>query len=258
MKTTSKHVYGWIPQLPDQRDKIFKPTVVGALPPMVDLRPLFPAVYDQGQLGSCTGNGIACTHEFDQMKQKFPAPFTPSRLFIYYNERVIEHTVNSDSGANIRDGIKVINTEGVCPESIWPYNIAKFTKKPSSKAYAQAKLYESVKYQAVIQSLEQIKATLASGFPIVMGFSVYDSFETDEVAQTGIAPLPNIETENCLGGHCVVIGGYDNSLYNGQGGFINRNSWGSDWGMAGYFTVPYNYFTNPDLADDYWVIQVIK
>ena len=64
------------------------------LPAQVDLRPQCPKeVYDQGQLGSCTANSIAGAIEFDQIKLKLRPAFTPSRLFIYYNERVIEGTV---------------------------------------------------------------------------------------------------------------------------------------------------------------------
>jgi C1A family cysteine protease len=123
--------YGWIPDLPDHRDHLYAapPPRLTALPPSTDLRPQCPPVYDQGQLGSCTANAIAGAIEFDQMKQG-QTPFVPSRLFIYYNERDIEGTVGSDSGAQIRDGIKSVAQQGVCPEPEWPYDITKFTEKP--------------------------------------------------------------------------------------------------------------------------------
>src|SRR5450631_3625349 len=112
--------YGWLPDLPDQRDFTYAaPQAPKALPKSVDLRAQCPAVYDQGQLGSCTANSIGGAVEFELMKQKAPV-FMPSRLFIYYNERVIENTVNSDNGAQIRDGIKTVNQQGVCPETAWP------------------------------------------------------------------------------------------------------------------------------------------
>jgi C1A family cysteine protease len=131
--------------------------------------------------------------------------------------------------------------------------VSKFTKRPPSKAYAQAKLYESVLYQPVSQTLDQMKGCLASGFPIIMGFSVYQSFESPEVAKTGIVPLPG-KNESCLGGHAILAVGYDDSIQR----FIVRNSWGDTWGISGYFTVPYEYFTNPELADDLWTLKVIK
>src|SRR5690349_8351692 len=113
--------YGWLPDIPDHRDRLYAAPVelAGAPPARADLRPQCPPVYDQGELGSCTANAIAGAIEFDRLKQKL-ADFTPSRLFIYYNERVIEHSVDSDSGAQIRDGIKTTAKLGDCPESEWP------------------------------------------------------------------------------------------------------------------------------------------
>ena len=115
--------YGWIPDLPDHRDRKFALSAPVPIPPAVDLRPGCPPVYDQGQLGSCTGNAIAAALEFERIKQGLP-DFMPSRLFIYYNERAMEGTVASDSGAQIRDGIKSVNTQGDCPETLWPYDPA--------------------------------------------------------------------------------------------------------------------------------------
>src|SRR5713101_8427056 len=171
--------YGWVPDLPDHRDFLYSApqAVLGTkLPKSVDLRPQCPPVYDQEQLGSCTGNAIAGAFQFEQMKQKI-ANWVPSRLFIYYNERVIEGTVSSDSGAQIRDGAKTVASQGVCPEPEWPYDITKFTQKPSAKAYADAAGDRAVSYQSLIQDLNQMKGCLASGYPFVFGFTVYESFE---------------------------------------------------------------------------------
>ena len=132
-QTISQHKiarYGWLPDLPDYRDHLYAAPVAlaGALPAKVDLRAQCPPVYDQGQLGSCTANAIAAAIEFDRLKQKLN-DFAPSRLFIYYNERAMEHTIASDSGAQIRDGIKSVGKLGDCPETEWPYVIPKFKTK---------------------------------------------------------------------------------------------------------------------------------
>ncbi len=184
--------YGWLPDLPDHRDRLYAAPVAvpGALPAKADLRAQCPPVYDQGQLGSCTANAIAGAIQFDRMKQKLAELFTPSRLFIYYNERAIEHTVNSDSGAQIRDGIKSVAQQGDCPETEWPYVIAKFKTRPPKNCYADALKYKVVLYQRVTQTLSQLKGCLASGWPFVFGFTVYESFESAAVAKTGHAPLP--------------------------------------------------------------------
>src|SRR5262249_15497865 len=159
---------------------------------------------------SCTANAIAAAIEFMQLKEKLSKIFTPSRLFIYYNERDIEGTVDSDSGAMIRDGIKSVAKQGAPPEKLWAYDIAKFRHQPPSSAYKEARLDNVVLYQRVARNLNQMKGCLADGFPFVYGFTVYDSFESPQVAQTGHVPMP-APTEGVLGGHAVVAVGYDDA-----------------------------------------------
>jgi len=246
--------YGWKRDLPDFRDFDYKPNkeTLLSLPAKVNLRPMCPPIYDQGQLGSCTANAIGAAFEFELLKQKI-IDFTPSRLFIYYNERVIEGSVNADSGAQIRDGIKSINKQGVCTETSWPYIITKFKSKPVTKCYTEALKNKLISYHSINNDLNTMKACLADGFPFVFGFSVYDSFESPEVAKTGTVKLP-LKTEKLLGGHAVCAVGYDDTLQR----FIVRNSWGVAWGKVGYFTMPYAYLTNAKLASDFWTIRVVE
>jgi hypothetical protein len=147
--------YGWLPDLPDQRDFLFAAPPI-SLPPKMDLRSGCPPVYDQGQLGSCTANAIGGALEFDQMKQGKKSPFTPSRLFIYYNERKIEGTVESDSGAMIRRG--QVGEQVGAPETDWPYDIEKFRDRLPKKAFDDAKKNQAVLYQRLTQAESQLKA----------------------------------------------------------------------------------------------------
>jgi C1A family cysteine protease len=245
--------YGWIPDLPDARDHLYAAPapILAKLPAKIDLRSKCPPVYDQVQLGSCTGNAIAAAIQFGRMRQKLKPSFTPSRLFIYYNERVMEHTVATDSGAQIRDGIKTVVKQGACPESDWPYDINKFADKPPAKAYADAAKHKVSSYSRLVPTANQLKGCLASGFPFVFGFTVYESFESQEVAKTGLVPMPAAK-EKVLGGHAVLGVGYDEASQR----FIVRNSWGKGWGQAGYFTMPYAYLTDTNLADDFWTIRL--
>lgn len=263
-----RHVsrYGWVPDLPDHRDLLYAAplSILASLPPSVDLRPKCPAeVYDQRALGSCTANAIAGAMEFDQIKEGLAGVFTPSRLFIYYNERVLmgDDYVHQDSGAQLRDGIKSVANQGAPPETFWPYDVpeddsgpgTKFLEDPPASVYDEALKHKAIQYQRLARSLAQMKACLASGYPFVFGFTVYDSFESPLVAKSGIVPMPGA-SESVLGGHAVLAVGYDD----GQQRFIVRNSWGAWWGMQGYFTMPYAYLTEENLSDDFWTIRFVQ
>ena len=247
--------FGWIPDLPDARDQLYSAPLatLQKLPPRVDLTAHCPPVYDQGDLGSCTANAIAGAIEFAERKEHQPKPSTPSRLFIYYNERVIEHTVGTDSGATIRDGIKSVHAQGACREATWPYVISAFDDEPSPGAYEEARQHVVTSYQRITRTLNQMKGCLAAGYPFAFGFAVYDSFMSSAVAQTGHVPMPGPD-EDLLGGHAVLAVGYDDAAHR----FIVRNSWGSAWGMKGYFTMPYAYLLEEQLADDFWTIRVVE
>jgi C1A family cysteine protease len=253
-KSEPKIKFGWKRDLPDIRDFRFKIELPHVIPPMVDLRESCPSIYNQGSLGSCTANALAGAFQFEQMKQQDDDVFIPSRLFIYYNERVIEDSVNEDSGAMIRDGIKTMVKEGVCPESLWPYVPSKFSHKPCNNCYKIALDNQVQEYLRITpHSLYEVKHCISDGYPVIFGFTVFESFMTEEVARTGIAPIPGID-ESTLGGHAVLAVGYDDS----KNALIVRNSWGPEWGLNGYFYLPYEYVTTPDMSADYWTIRLVE
>ena len=238
---------GCSPDRPDARDHLLALTVTH-LPPSVDLTSKCPPVQDQGQLGSCTANAIGAALRFCDMKEGKDPGSPISRLFIYYNERVMENTVQSDAGAMIRDGIKSVGHQGACLETEWPYEITQFATKPSAACFTDATKWEALSYKRVARTLAQLKGCLAAGNPIVIGFTVYSSFMTDAVAKSGIMPM-SAPSESVEGGHAVLCVGYD-----GKGNFILRNSWGTDWGLKGYFLMPEAYLLDPHLSSDFWSI----
>lgn len=202
----------------------------------MDLRPACPPVYSQGQPGSGTANAIAGALEFGQQLEELPTVFTPSRLFIYYNERAIEGTIDSDSGAQIRDGIQSVATLGAPPETLWPYVPSEFAVRPPSEAFQAALGDTALLSFRLNRSLDDFRGCLASGYPFVFGFTVYESFESPQVAASDHASLPS-PGEGVVGGHAVLAVGYDDASQ----GFLVRNSWGASWGLGGYFTLPYAY-----------------
>jgi C1A family cysteine protease len=149
----------------------------------------------------------------------------------------------------IRDGIKSVAKQGVCTELSWPYVPENFAVQPPQQCYDEALRARALAYQRIPRSLKQLKGCIAHGYPFVFGFQVYESFESDEVTKTGVAPMP-AANETPLGGHAVLAVGYDDATER----FVVRNSWGSTWGNEGYFTLPYAYLTNNGLSGDFWAI----
>ena len=244
--------YGHKRDVVDIRDRKFKVASPISLPPVIDLRssPFMPEVWDQGKLGSCVAHSTGCIFNFEQRKQGSP-DFIPSRLMIYYNARLLEENVNNDDGCQIRDAIKALIKQGVCDETEWAYDESKFAIKPSDNCYIHAEKHQVIQYMSVPQTLIGIKTALVQGYPISFGIQIYESFESEQVINSGIVPMPDVEREQCLGGHAIVIVGYDDN----KKIFICRNSWGNKVMMGGYFTLPYGYVLVNVLASDFWIIQ---
>lgn len=255
MALSEKQRYGWRPDVPDPRDMTFKAhrrVKLASLPEAVDMRPLMPEVWHQGQLGSCTANALAAAFQYNQIRQSLDN-WTPSRLMIYYLERKLEGTIREDNGAQIRSGAKVLAKYGVAPETLWPYNIDKFTVAPPEDAMKIASQSQVLRYARVEQTEEEVVAVLASGYPVVFGFSVFEEFESDYCQDTGILEMPAKGSKN-YGGHAVLCVGYDRPTRR----FLVRNSWGKDWGLQGHFWMPFDYLLDPKLSDDFWALYTVE
>jgi hypothetical protein len=250
-KSPLDHHYGWVPQLPDQRDELYAyrapRLAVANLPSSVDLIVPGLPVLNQGQIGSCGPNSSAQDLHFNDTSLPFP-----SRLYIYYNTRVLMGTVNQDSGVDNRSMMKALAQWGWCDETQWPYETSRYTVRPPQACYTQGATRKIAEYSAVPQNLDQMKACLAGGDPFIFGFTVYESFETPEVSRTGLVPMPK-KSERVLGGHDVWMVGYDDAT----GRMKFRNSWG-EWGLQGCGYFPYAYTTDPNLSRDFWTVPSSK
>lgn len=251
------HSYGWKPSPPDIRDHRYSvaPEILRALPASVDqsqpeLGSPWTPTWNQLQLGSCGPFGVAQDIVFSALRQQgLSSVPMPSRLFIYWVTRLLMGTVGQDSGVDNRTLLKALNKYGWCDESLWPYDISKFTIQPPAQCFTQAAGRKIIQYLAVAQNLEQMKGCIASGDPFLFGFTVYDSFESAETTRTGIVPMPQT-SEQVLGGHDVLFIGYDDATQR----FKFRNQWGA-WGDGGYGYMPYAFATHPQLASDFWTVR---
>ena len=247
---TLEHKYSlqWKSDKIDTRDYKYQLSVTPTTN-IVDLRNFCSPIENQGNLGSCTGQAIAGAIEL--LNKRNGKPTDVSRLFIYYYERLLTGTVNYDSGAYIRDGIKATNKYGTSLENYWPYDIKKYKQEPIIEAKNDALNRKVTRYEKILDINGCIDA-LSNGYPVIIGFYVYESFMSMNVAKTGIIPYPNIKREKLLGGHAVLIVGYNKI----KKVFIVRNSWGANWGDNGYFYMPFDIL-KPDMSSDYWIIKSV-
>jgi C1A family cysteine protease len=244
--------YGSHPDIPDLRDHEYRPPprLRRSLPARVDLRPQCPPVYDQGTLNSCSANAIAAAIWFDEAQRGSSRSVSPSRLFIYYNERAREGLTATNAPVSLRDGYKSVARDGACPDELWPYRADLSTRKPPPRCYRQALRHRVISYRRIRRELGQFKACLAEGYPFTLGISVYQSLESHRVARSGIVPLP-ARHEKHLGGHAVLAVGYEEA----RRVFIVRNSWGARWGIRGYGLLPYDFLLHPALSWDFWTVR---
>ena len=259
----NKRKYHVKKQKNDPRDYTFKKLAALksistiSLPSSISNRKYCSYIEDQGSLGSCTANAWAGLVQYNKCKNGFGGKLyrDVSRLFVYYNERVIEGTINEDSGAELRSGAKTLANEGTCNEGEWKYYIDQFTTKPNDLCYINA-LPNKIHGYYSLNTLNDMKACLAAGQCFVFGFLVYDGFESKSMQDTGILNMPT-QNERLLGGHAVMAIGYDDATQR----FLIRNSWGKNWGikdgnLQGYFTMPYEYIANQNLSWDFWTVSL--
>jgi C1A family cysteine protease len=264
--------FGWKRDLPDHRDytmdnEAVKPLVdkfESIIKDKVDLRDKFSPVENQGTIGSCTANAAAALVEYFQMASygKF---LDVSRLFLYYGARYLGGYFPGDNGAEIRNVIGALAVFGGPPEMFWPYDEAQVDEVPPNPCFAFGQSFQAMQYYRLDPAgiktnklLYDIRLHLSNQIPVIFGFTCYSSM--DQPVKEGEIPYP-AANERVVGGHAVVIAGYDNNKViinpfnksKTSGALLIRNSWGTDWGVRGYGWLPYEYVLK-GLAADFWVL----
>jgi C1A family cysteine protease len=230
-----------------------RPSVVRGLPAIVDLRRHCPPVYDQRHLNSCSANAIAAALRYDELKEGRRGVPPPSRLFIYYNERVLSGVVGTNSPVSLRDGYRTVSKVGACPEAMWPYHVRRFRTIPPPPCFLAAHRRRAIAYYRIRRSIAQLRACLAERYPFVLAIAVHASMMGHGVRRTGIVPVPT-RHDPIHGGHAILAVGYDHA----RRLLIFRNSWGRTWGDRGYGYLPYAFIGSPDLTWDFWTMRRVS
>jgi C1A family cysteine protease len=243
--------YGWIPDHPRLALARYSAQAPVALPAEVDLRPLCPEVWDQKRTNGCVGFMLAAMIDQIERKMGRVPKERPAPLFLYYNGREKEHSTASDCGVMIHNAVTAGAELGFSSESLCPFGENVVLERPSQAAYDEARRNDITEHMRLDRRIYDIKHSLAEGFSVGAGITIYGSFETPEVAKSGIIPMPN-HGEEFKGAHAVLIVGYSMT----RQVWIVRNSWGWDWGIKGYFELPFAFLMEPDLSADVQTIRL--
>lgn len=255
MHGTMRHLGGWKRQAADSRDHAFKlePMVSHSLPlEMLDMRRPWQAVIgiaNQGELGSCTAQGTLECFRWPFWKARREVPEFSTLAQYYYSRVKIAHgAAGDDSGCTIRDAVKTVHQIGACDAKLWPYDPTLFDLNPPEECLISASKHKSMSYH-LLHTVDDIKTQLANWYPVVGGFTCYESLQSEAVGKTGAIPIPT-PGETVIGGHCMAFVGYCND----RKAFLCANSWGSNWGDGGFAWLPY-WYVESNNASDFWVIH---
>jgi C1A family cysteine protease len=211
-------------------------------------------VYDQLHLNSCSANALAAALRFDEIKEGHRGVSEPSRLFIYFNERVVANVASQDAPVPLRDGYRTIAKFGACSERMWPYEPRRFRRRPTPACYRGGRRHRAIEYFRMRRQLSHLRACLAADrFPFVFALAVHRSMLVRPTRRTGVVSVPT-RRDAFVGGHAVMAVGYDHPARQ----LMFRNSWGRGWGDGGYGYLPYEFLTSSALTWDFWTMRRVS
>lgn len=221
------------------------------LPPMVDLRTFLKPVEDHSTINSCVANAISSAYEY--LQHRLTGKLQPvSRLFLYYNARMLEGTEEKDNGCSISSALEVIEKIGICSDETWSFDPDLVEQKPDFNAYQEAKKNLVEQVQEIDLDLYSMKHCLAMGYPFIFSLQLFHSFS--QAGTQGKVLMPDLSQEKSHadhGIHAMLAVGYLEEYQV----FIVRNSWGENWGDQGYCYIPYEYVLQSDYCQECWSLK---
>jgi hypothetical protein len=211
----------------------------------------FPEIADQGNIESCVPTCISTVYYYLTMKQSNYLNFRISRLYLYYQFRKLYDDVKLDEGSTIRDCINILHKDGIVPEFLYPYIETKVFNNPSEFLEKYSRFCKCLGFENI--SRKVIRQNLLLDNPVLCGIKLFESIYKDEVKNTGIINYSE-EYDKILGGHCIILVGFDNNKKYYK--FIN--SWGPTWGDKGFGYLPYEYIKNIRLSNEFYIIKNIS
>lgn len=251
-----KHLLNVVKDIFDPRDHTVAPNAPTATV-KVSFRAQVPYIKDQGQAGSCTAH--AGTEMMELLYRMHPSVLAKtvdvtklrfSPLFLYAQERMAEGSFSQDSGADSRTIFQVLAGKGCCPESEDTYNDKDIFVVPTAEEVQEASLYKIGAYHRILD-VDTAKTVLTSGYSFTVGMPLFNQFESDEAAATGLIAMPS---GTSIGGHEMhIVGANDSKEVLGEvGAFESQNSWSDQWGDKGFCWIPYSYLRKVWDQSDAW------
>lgn len=224
------------PSPKDERDVLYAQQSENTLlmPRKINLLSFCPPIKNQGQIGSCSSHACATAFEIEMKIIESRKSTSLSELWHYYKVRQKDfmNTFPDDSGAYLREAIKVMYHNGFCPESLYPYDYRKINETPGFMTDVIASLWKIKSYHTCM-TLNQIKTSLIQEHPVIIGIPVDKNF----LQKRDNSIVDKYSIANRVGGHAVVLIGYDDNVQ----AFLLANSWGENWGVGGYAWISYTY-----------------
>jgi hypothetical protein len=224
------------------------------LPPASQIS-LIPVAQDQGQFGRCAGEterevetGVALANGKGQVLYSANYPY-------FYARQLDGSPTDQDAGTTISSTFTVKAQRGNCYKATWDDDTSIY-QQPSSAAEEEAAQHKGL-LAFFLMNIQTIKASIAVGFPVAIGFDVPSQMMSEACAESGMVQFPtdpsgwDTNSDGSVSGHAVSIWGYDDSLVIAQttGALYCLNHWSESWGLDGRFWLPYEFVTSEFAAD---------